>query len=221
MALTIAAETRTIEGRATDQLRAEGKVPGIVYGFEIDPVNIEVDRNELDRLYNEAGESSIIDLKVGNDTYNVLIQDLQRDPLTDFLTHVDFRRVNMNEKVETSIPITLVGEAPAVKELGGTLIQSLDEVDVEALPAALVRELTVSVETLKTFDDTIRVSDLSVPEGMEIENDPNEAIASVMPPRSEEEMEALDEAVDADVSKVEVTSEKKEEEAPAEAEKSE
>jgi len=211
MALSITAESRSIRGRATDQLRANGKVPGIVYGFEIEPVNIELDRNELERLYENAGESSLVDLKVGNEIYSVLIQDLQRDPLTDFLTHVDFRKLNMNEKVETTIPITLVGEAPAVKELGGTLIQSLDEVDVEALPAVLVREFTISVESLKTFEDSIRVSDLTIPEGMDISNDPDQSIASVIPPRSQEEIDALDSEVDTDVSKVEVATEKDEE----------
>ncbi|MBU1126449.1 MAG: 50S ribosomal protein L25 [Patescibacteria group bacterium] len=211
MALSITAESRSIRGRATDQLRANGKVPGIVYGFEIEPVNIELDRNELERLYENAGESSLVDLKVGNEIYSVLIQDLQRDPLTDFLTHVDFRKLNMNEKVETTIPITLIGEAPAVKELGGTLIQSLDEVDVEALPAVLVREFTISVESLKTFEDSIRVSDLTIPEGMDISNDPDQSIASVIPPRSQEEIDALDSEVDTDVSKVEVATEKDEE----------
>ena len=208
MAFTIQAQIRSLTGRHTNQLRQDGQVPAVMYGFDVEPTSIEIDRNAVDRLYTEAGESSLVELTIDGAVHNVLIQDVQRDPMTDFITHVDFRRVDMTQKVETAIPVTIVGEAPAVKELGGTLIQSLDEVEVEALPSALVREFTVSAESLKTFDDVIRVSDLSIPEGMEVLTDANEAIASVMPPRSQEEMDALNAAVEVDVSAVEVTKEK-------------
>lgn len=216
MAFTIKAEKRTLEGRATNHLRAEGKVPAIMYGFEVEPISITIDRNALERLNTDAGESSIIDLTVDGTTHHVLMQDIQRDPMTDFATHADFRRLDMTKKVETSIPITLSGEAPAVKELGGTLIQSLDEVEVEALPSALIREFIVNVESLKTFEDTIRVSDLVVPEGMEILTDVASAIAGVTPPRTQEEMDALDISVEVDLDAVEVTKEKTEEAAKTE-----
>lgn len=210
MTLTITAEPRTIEGKKTEHLRADGKVPAVMYGFDTEPTNLTLDRVTMEKLYTDAGESSIIDLTLDKDTHSVLIQDIQRDPITDFIIHVDFRRIDMTKEVETDIPVKLVGEAPAVKELGGTLIQSRNEVEVKALPSALVRELTVSVEGLKTFDDTIRVSDIDVPEGMTILTEADRSVASVMPPRTQEEMDALDEEVDADVSGVEVEGEEAE-----------
>jgi hypothetical protein len=108
-----------------------------------------------------------------------------------------------------------VGIAPAVKELGGTLVQSLEEIEVMSLPDALVHEIEVDVTKLVTFDDVIRVKDITIPAGIEVKSSLEQAVASVQPPLSEAELAALDSAVDADVSKVEVLTEKKEE-APAE-----
>lgn len=211
MQLTINADARSEMGRKTNSLRAEGKIPAVVYGFDIEPTNVTLDRNEMERVYREAGESTILNVAIDGKEHSVLIQDIQRDPLTGFFTHADFRKIDMTKKVEATIELTVVGEAPAVKELGGTLIQNLDEVDVEALPSALVRSFDVDVSTLKTFDDVIRVKDIAIPEGIEVLTDENRSVATVQPPRSEEEMAALDEAVEENVEAVEVTTEKKEE----------
>lgn len=206
--MTIEARSRELTGRKTNQLRAQGTVPAVMYGFETEPTSVELHRNDLERLYKEAGESTVVQLTIDGSEHPVLIQDIQRDPLTGFITHADFRRINLDQKVEATIRLELVGTPPAVKEHGGTLIQSREEVDVSALPTALVRSIKVDTSVLATFDDVIRVSDLQVPEGVEVLNDPERAIATVQPPRTEAEMEALDEAVEADVDAVEVTSEK-------------
>lgn len=211
----IEAKTREARGRKTTALRAEGLVPAVMYGFETEPKNIVVDRNAFIKVYDQAGESTVVDLEIDGKQHPVLIAEIQRDPLTDFITHADFRRVDPKRKIEADIPLKLVGVAPAVKELGGTLVQSLEEVEVMSLPDALVSEIEVDVTKLTTFDDVIRVKDIVIPEGIEIKSNPEQAIASVQPPLSEAELAALDAAVDADVSKVEVLTEKKEE-APAE-----
>lgn len=215
--LTVTANVREEKGRKTDHLRAEGQIPAVVYGFEIEPTSITLDRNVMEKLYQDAGESTVLALDVAGTSHEVLIQDIQRDPLTGFITHADFRKVDMNKKVEAVISLTIVGEAAAVKELGGTLIQNLDEVEVLSLPSALVREIEVDISALKTFDDVVRVKDLNVPEGIEILTDENRSIALTQAPRTEAEMAALDEAVEVDVDSVEVTSEKKEEGEAAEA----
>lgn len=206
----IEAKTREIRGRKTSALRADGLVPAVMYGFETEPKNIELDRNAFVKVYAQAGESTVVDLEIDGKSHPVLIAEIQRDPLTDFITHADFRRVDPKRKIEANIPLKLIGMAPAVKELGGTLLQTLEEVEVMSLPDALVHEIEVDVAKLATFDDVIRVKDLVVPAGIEIKSDLEQAVASVQPPRSEEEMAALDSAVDADVSKVEVLTEKKE-----------
>lgn len=211
----IEAKTREIHGRKTNGLRLEGLVPAVMYGFETEPKNITLDRNAFTKVYGQAGESTLVDLEIDGKTHPVLISEIQRDPLTDFITHADFRRVDTKRKIEAEIPLKLVGMPPAVKELGGTLLQSLEEVQVMSLPDALVHEIEVDVTKLATFDDVIRVKDIVIPAGIEVKSDLEQAVASVQPPRSEEELAALNAAVDADVSKVEVLTEKKEE-APAE-----
>lgn len=213
---TLTAELRETTGRSTDALRTEGIVPAVLYGFEVEPINIKADRNAVEKLYREAGESSVITLTVDGKEYSVLLQDLQRDPLTDFITHADFRSVNMNQVVEAAISLDLVGEAPAVKELGGTLIQTLEELEVKALPSALVSSIEVDVSALKTLEDVIHVSDLTIPAGIEVLEDADRTVASVSAPRTAAEMEALDEAVEGDVNAVEVANEKKDKEESAE-----
>lgn len=212
------AVARAEQGRKTDELRAEGKVPAVLYGSGVTPTNITVDRNAFVRAYNQAGTSMVLDLDVNGTVHPVLIAEVQRDPLTDFVTHADFRRVDMTKKIEAKIPLKLTGIAKAVKDLGGTLVQSLEEIEVVCFPNALVHNIEIDISSLNTFEDVIRVSDIKVPGGIEVKTESETAVASVQPPRSEAEMAALDSAVDADVSKVEITSEKKED---AEAEKAE
>ncbi len=212
---SITAESREERGRKTDSLRAEGKVPAVMYGFEIQPTNLVVDRNAFVKVYQQAGESTVVNLEVAGVKHSVIINEIQRNPLTDFITHIDFRRVDPKRKIEANIPLKLVGESAAVKSLGGTLIQSLEEVEVMSLPDALVSHIDVDISLLKTFEDVIRVSAIQIPEGIELKTDLEQAVASVQPPRSEEEMAALDAAVDTDISKVEVLTEKKEDPADA------
>lgn len=189
---SITAKARETMGRKTEALRVEGQIPAVLYGFEVEPTNIALDRSELERLYTKAGVSTVVTLDVDGTAHNVLIQDIQRDPLTEYITHADFRRVNMNEKVNTSVRLTLVGVSPAVKDLSGTLVQAIEEVEVEALPGALVREFELDIAKLATFEDVLHVSDIAVPEGMTILTDAEQTIATVQPPRKVEELEALD-----------------------------
>lgn len=207
---TLNAESRSIAGRKTDALRSLGKVPAVVYGFGIEPTSITVDRNEFVRVFSSAGNSTVVDLTIDGTKHPVLIGDIQRDPITNFVTHADFRRVDATRKIEAKIRLELVGESAAVKVLGGTLLQSLEDLEVKSLPDALVSHIEVDISKLATFDDVVRVSDIVVPEGIEVMTDMEMPIASVQAPRSEEEMAALDSAVELDVSKVEVTTEKKE-----------
>ncbi len=213
----IQAKTREVSGRKTNTLRATGQVPAVMYGFETQPTNIVLDRNAFVKVYSQAGESTVVDLEIEGVKHPVLIAEIQRDPLTDFITHADFRRVDPKRKIEADIPLKLVGIPPAVKELGGTLVQSLEEIQVMSLPDALVHEIEVDVSKLATFDDVIRVRDIAIPKDIEVKTDMDQAVASVQPPLSEAEIAALDAAVDTDVSKVEVLTEKKDEAAEGEA----
>lgn len=204
------AKTRTITGRHCYALRAEGQVPAVVYGAGIEAKMIAVDRQAFVKTYQGAGESSLVELKIDDqNALHVLIQDWQQDPLTDEVTHIDFRMVDMNKPIEAYVEFEFIGEAPAVKTLGGTLIQSSEGVEIRCLPNKLLRKLNVDLSKLATFEDSIRIEDLVVPEGVEILEDGETTIASVEAPRSEAEMAALNEAVEENVAAVASAVEKK------------
>lgn len=210
--LTLQAKTRTIMGRKTYQLRNEGIIPAVVYGVGTEPLNIEVDLKAFTKALKTAGESTLVELTVdGAKALHVLIQDAQTDPLRDEFTHADFRAVDMNKKIEAEVKLAFIGESPAVKGLGGTLVRPIDEIRVRALPKDLVSHIDVDISSLATFEDQILVKDLPVPSGVEILEDENAAVALVAAPRSEEELAELSKAVEIDVNAVEkVEKEKKE-----------
>ena len=110
----------------------------------------------------EAGRSVLIDLEIDGEKRKVLIHDFQKHPLTNRFIHIDFYQVKMDEEIEANVEIVFVGEAPAVKELGGVLLKTMDEVLVRCLPADLPKEIKVDLSTLKTFDDRIFVKDLNI-----------------------------------------------------------
>lgn len=214
---SITAQLRTATGRRAKRVRAEGLIPGVVYGHGITPRNISVTGNDFLKLYRAAGESSLVDLAVpGAATVKVLIADVQRDPLRNDVTHIDFREVRMDEKLEAEITLKFIGESAAVKELGGVLVKNMGHFKVRCLPGALVHEIEVSLDTLKVFGNKIHVSEVRVPEGVEVLHTQDEVVVLVEEPRSEEELKDLSTAPEAaDVTKVEVATEKKAEEKAA------
>lgn len=208
--LNLSAHLRALTGRKTNRLRETGLVPAIVYGAETDPVSITINRNEFAKIHEAAGESSIVELAIDeNKSLHVLIHDFQIDPLRDEISHVDFRSVNMNKEIEAEVELDFTGEAPAVKALGGTLVVSCDKVKVRSLPKFLVRSIHVDVSTLATFEDVIRVSDLIVPEGLTILEASELSIVGVEAPRTDAELQALNEAVEEDIAAVADVKEKK------------
>lgn len=194
------------------KIRKNKKIPAVIYGSDFESLAIAVDELEFNKVFEQAGESSLINLSIeGAKKEKVLVQDVQKDPVTLNVIHIDFYKVNMKEKIKTAIPIVEVGESPAIIDLEGTLVTNKDEVEVECLPADLIPEIEVDLSVLKTFDDTIHVSDLKVPAGIEILDDPDEVIFLIQPPRSDEELAELEEEVKEDVESVEVEGEDKEE----------
>ncbi len=218
---TLAASPRVHAGRKTYHLRNEGIIPAVVYGTGMEPKNIQVDRALFTRLFKTAGESTLVELALeGGAPLHVLIQDVQLDPLRDEFTHADFRVVDMTKKIEAEVKLHFVGEAPAVKALGGTLVRTVEEVRVKALPKDLVSFIEVDLSKLVNFEEGIQLKDLVVPAGVEFLDDMEQTVAIVAAPRSEEELADLNKAVEIDVTAVEkVEKEKKgDEEAEGDAE---
>lgn len=202
-AIKLKAKLRDVIGKKVKKLRNEDVIPAVVYGHEIKPRNLSVNYLEFSKVFEQAGESSLIELEIGDKKANVLVNEIQTEPLSGKFSHVDFFQVNMKEEVETEIPLEFVGESPAVKELGGILVKSLDGIKVKCLPADLPDNFEINIAKLATFDDVIAVKNLEVSDKIEIMDDPETIIASVQEPRSEEELSALDQKVEEDVSKVE------------------
>jgi len=224
--IEINAKIRETLGKKVKTLRKEGIIPAVLYGEKVKSVPLEVDYNEFEKVYKEAGESTIVKLKVKSKETkpsarlaarqadkNVLIYDVSKDPVTDKFTHIDFYAVRMDKLITTEVPLVFEGESPVVETEDGVLIKNITEVEVEALPTDLPREIKVDISTLRTFDDLIHIKDLKVSEGVKILAEPEEMIVSVIPPRSEEELAALEEEVEEKVEEVE-----KVEEAPTPAE---
>lgn len=182
-------------------LRAERKLPGVLYGPEIKPVSVMADHRIFEKLYNSAGEASLIDLTVEDGLsagahgkpIKVLIQDVQYDPVKRVMTHFDLRQINMSKEMEVTVELNFVGEAPAVKALGGTLVKPVEGLKVKCLPNDLVSEITVDLSVLKTFDNIIRLKDLAAPSGLKLMDNPEMAIAKVQAPLTEEQIKAMEE----------------------------
>lgn len=212
--LTARSRTKTTK-REANKDRAAGNIAAVMYGHGKPATSLWVERLAFEKLYAQSGESSIIHIDVDGKSHNVLVQDVAFDPLAHRAIHIDFLQVKMNEVIEVTVPLEFVGEAPAVRTLGGTLIKTLEEVEVSCLPKDLPHALEVNLEKLIDFDSNLSVADITVPADVKILTNPETVIATAEEPRSDEDMAALDEKVEADVTKVEGVV-KTEPEAPAE-----
>lgn len=181
--------------------RKQGFVPAELYGHNVPNVHVQVAQNEFEKVFRKAGESTIITLDIeGVGKRSVLIHDVHAHVLKSHAIHVDFYEVNMKETLQTSVQLEFTGEAPAVKALGGVLVKTLNEVEVECLPADLPHNIVVDVSGMATFDDVVMVKDLSLPKGVTVLTDPEELVAKIQPPRNVEA--ELAEPVVEDVTKV-------------------
>jgi large subunit ribosomal protein L25 len=174
------ANLREATGREVEKLRAENFLPAVVYGHGFANQNIVLKNSDFERVFRTAGESSLIDLIVGEEKpIKVLIHDLQNDPITGFPIHVDFYKVNMDEKIKTEVEIVFVNESPAVKDLGGVLIKTLEELYIECLPGDLIHNLEVDLSALKQIGDVIRVADLKIPANILVLTNPENPVVLV------------------------------------------
>lgn len=176
----IEVETRTVVRKGLNQQRREGVLPAILYGAGIDPIPLQVDFREATKFLASAGGSTLLELKLGKDTHNVLVRAVQRDVITRDLLHVDFLKVAMDELIRAEVPIELIGEAPAADELGGVLVSGVSMVEVEALPAELPDRIQVELDHLIEIDDAVTIADLQLSPGVTILTDPSELIARVI-----------------------------------------
>lgn len=188
---TLKLSPREVTGKKVRQLRSKGITPVHLYGGSTDSSSLQVQASELRRLLSHVGGNVPITVEVeGTEGQNIcFVREVQRHPVTEQVIHVDFLRVDENQIVTAEVPIILDGDAPAVRNLGGTLAQPIQSLRVESLPFNMPAALHISISSLEGFGDAVRVSDLVLGEGVTTRIEPNEMIARVMQPRLEEEFE--------------------------------
>ena len=180
----LTAETgRPIGSRASGRLRHAGKVPGVVYGHGNEPLPVAVDARQLrGALSTDAGINVLLDLDLGGQTTLAITKDLQRHPVRNVVTHVDFLVVSRNEVITTDVPIALVGEATEVLKADGVLNQELQSLTVHSTPDRIPSNIEVDVSGV-AVGDSIRVGDLTLPEGVTTDVDPDHVIVVGQPPQ--------------------------------------
>ena len=211
---TLPATRRDPEGsRAVRRLRRSGHVPGIVYGGGEDPVALQIEVLTLNRLLAHAGQ--ILDLEMDGTRSAVLLKDTQRHPVTGAPVHVDLLRVRMDEAIQTTVVVELVGleDSPGAKE-GGVIEHITREVTIEALPGDIPDQLTLDVSGMNV-NDTLTLADVSAPSGVTLVDDAETVIATCTPPRLEIEPE---EEIESETELVGEAAAEGEAEAPAEGE---
>lgn len=197
--------------REKNEKMAADSLAAVVYGKGLENRSIKLNRIEFDKVFLQAGETNLINLDIAGEVARVLVKDMQKDPIKDFVTHVDFYEVNMKEKVTADIPLKFIGESKAVKELGGILIKEVHEIKVECLPSDLVDHLVVDITSLETLDAVIKIGDIKLPSGMELLLDPETIVALIAEPKVQEEEVAPEVEEEAKTAEAEKKDEKKEE----------
>jgi large subunit ribosomal protein L25 len=209
--MTVKLEVAKREGKAKSA-RAQGNIPAVVYGPKQEPISIAIAKGVFEKLFREAGESTVINLVGLGDEMEVLIHEVSFNAAKGGVEHIDFYAIEKGKEITVHVPIEFIGEAPAVKQ-GGSLTKVLHEIEITCKPSALPQHLTVDVSTLDDFEKQIHVADIEVPKGITIENDPQEVVALVQEVKEEPE-EAP--AVDMDAVEVESKGKAEGEEAPKE-----
>ncbi len=186
---------RSTLGKKVKALRRKGVTPANIYGHRVESRAVEVDTLILAHTLRRLERNAILSLKVAGEkaVRPVIVREVQRDILNDKIIHVDFYQVSLAEKMRADVPLILVGKAPAVEDLGGTLLQGLDSISVEALPADIPPHVEVDVSALATFDSSVHVRDLAIDPKVHVLTEAESVIASVSPPRKVEEVAVAEE----------------------------
>lgn len=204
--LKLDAEVRDAFGKKLDKGRKQGKLPAVFYGPKEKNQSIFVDFINFKKIWREAGESTIIKLVLGKKETDILIYNVDMDPIKNEPIHVDFYAPDMTKKITASVPLEFIGESPAVKSMAGILVKVIHELEIEVMPKDLPSEISVDISEIKTFEDKITVADIKLPEGVKLLASPEDVVCLVEEPKEEEP-----EAEAPSLEDIEVTTEKKEE----------
>ena len=200
--LELHAEKRTITGKKVRRLRREGWVPAVVYGPGVESRSLQVRRREAEAVLAGAGTSQLVSVLVSGEKspFHTLVREVQRDPISREVLHIDFYQVEMGKPITVDVPLVLVGESPVVERGLGILLQQRETIEIECLPKDLVEAVEVDLTGLTEVGQEITVADLAIPANIRVLADPDEVLVSVSPVEEaeevgeEEEVEAAAEA---------------------------
>lgn len=203
---------REVLGKKVKALRRQGLTPANIYGQRVDSQAVQVPTDKLMHVLKTAGRNEIVYLRLdGDEPRPTFVRDIQKNPVTDIILHVDFNQISLKEKVKADVPIHLVGLSPAVDTFGGILMHGLDHVSVEALPTEVPSFLELDVSSLVEINQALHVSDLELPEDVTLLTDAEQVVAKVAPPA----VEIVEEVAEEEAVEGEVPEEGAEEAAPA------
>jgi len=193
----LALTKRDILGKRVRFLRRQGITPAHLFGHGIESMALQGDTAKIEKLLAQVGKAKLINLKLDKEkkTRLVLLREFQRGPIRGELLHIDFYQVKSKEKITVEVPIVLLGEAPALDTTGNTLMQELDTLTVECLPAKIPAEIGLDTSSLTEPEQMIRVKDIKLGRGITILNDPELAVVKI----SSRRVERVEEAVEAPV----------------------
>ncbi|AGN34500.1 50S ribosomal protein L25/general stress protein Ctc [Bacillus paralicheniformis] len=189
------AEERTDSRRSSlRKIRQSGYVPGVIYGRNLENKSVALDSIELLKILRAEGKNTIINLDINGDQHSVMVTELQTDPLKDSIVHADFKVVDMEAEMEATVPVNLTGEAEGIKQ-GGVLQQPLYELSVTAKPKNIPQTIEVDISSLEV-NDVLTVGDIPSKGDYSYNHEPDEVVASILPPQKQEETEAESAAQD-------------------------
>jgi len=195
--IVLQAEKRTVKGKKVSTLRREGILPGIIYGKIgkkfMDPIMVQMDLHSSSQIIKTLTQSSLVQIEVEGKQYPVVLREIQKDIIYGTLRHVDFMALDLTQRLQTSVPIELIGEAPAVLNLAAVVVTGISELEIECLPQDMPERIEVDASVLVDMDSVILVKDLVLSDNVEILSPEDEMIAGVTYVAIEEEPEVEEE----------------------------
>ncbi|KHD85025.1 50S ribosomal protein L25/general stress protein Ctc [Heyndrickxia ginsengihumi] len=187
MSKVLEAKTRNVKSHSeVNRLRRSGYIPGVIYGYKVDNIPVYVNDAELLKMIRESGRNGVLMLDIDGKKQNVVLHDIQTDRLKNQVIHIDFFAVDMSQDIESSVRVNLPEDCAGVKD-GGVLQQSLHELSVTAKPDQIPDSITIDITNLQV-GETVTVGDIRNQYPFTINHEDSETIASVLPPRQEEEI---------------------------------
>jgi large subunit ribosomal protein L25 len=186
------ASKREVVGKQVRALRREGKLPAVIYGRHLDPINIVLDAHSASRILAKVSSSSLVMIALDGKEYPTLVREKQLDFIRNTMIHVDFLAVSLTENITASVTIHFEGSSKAVSEYGAILVNGLNELEVECLPPDLPERFVVDVSGLDEIGDGIYVRDVAIPEKVTLLSDPDEMVIVATAMAAEEVEEVLE-----------------------------